>query len=251
MKKEEDISFSKLFHLASKNSPDAMPPKKGAIKTEPQEWHTTYYKKYPRTPKIVLPQDTSASSRPIFSAIAERLSRSDFSSEAMSISELSNLLRFSCGETSLMDENRKRRAHPSAGARFPIEIYPFILRSGKNIKSGIYHYDPETHQLDFLLDHAFTDEELSRIFILPNCKNASMLLVLTAVFWRMQNKYGERGYRHILIEAGHIGQNVYLAAGALNLKCVAVSGIRDTVVEKFIGIDGVEESFVHSLAVGK
>jgi SagB-type dehydrogenase family enzyme len=74
---------------------------------------------------------------------------------------------------------------------------------------------------------------------------------MTDVFWRNQNKYGERGYRYILLEAGHIGQNIYLVSEALGLKCCALGGTRDENLEELVDIDGVTESVVYALAVGK
>ena len=66
-------------------------------------------------------------------------------------------------------------------------------------------------------------------------------------------KYGERGYRFILQESGHIAQNVYLLCEALGLKCCALGGFRisDEQIEKFLGIDGLTESIVYTLVVGK
>ena len=85
----------------------------------------------------------------------------------------------------------------------------------------------------------------------PYVKNASVAIVMSAIFWRMQNKYGERGYRNILLEAGHIGQNIYLISEALGLKCCAQAGTIDESLEKFLSLDGREESIVYGFAIGK
>jgi SagB-type dehydrogenase family enzyme len=84
-------------------------------------------------------------------------------------------------------------------------------------------------------------------------EGASLLIFLTAVFWRTQNKYQERGYRFILQESGHIGQNIHLLCEALNLKCCALGGFRisDEQIEKLLNIDGVTESLVYTLVIGK
>ena len=73
---------------------------------------------------------------------------------------------------------------------------------------------------------------------------------MTAVFSRNQMKYGERGYRYVLLEAGHIGQNMYLNAAALSLKCCALGGTIDSKLEKFLDIDGITESVVYAVAFG-
>ncbi len=150
-----------------------------------------------------------------------------------------------------MENGQKRRAQPSGGARFPIEVYPIVFRSGEDLKSGLYHYNVKAHKLDVLWDREFQDQELDQLFTYPWAKDAGLALIMTAVFWRTQNKYRERGYRFVLLEAGHIGQNVYLIAGALGLKCCALAGTRDENLEKLIDIDGVTESAVYALAIGE
>ena len=73
---------------------------------------------------------------------------------------------------------------------------------------------------------------------------------MTAVFSRTQNKYGERGYRYVLLEAGHVGQNLALAAEALGLRCAPLAGTRDETIETLLDIDGVTESLVYTLVFG-
>ena len=77
-----------------------------------------------------------------------------------------------------------------------------------------------------------------------------ILLAITGVFDRTQVKYGERGYRYALLEAGHVGQNVYLATQALGLGCCGLAGTRDLAIEELLGIDGVTESLLYTLVIG-
>ena len=169
-------------------------------------------------------------------------------------------MKYSCGNTSPLELSRHRRAQASDGARFPIEVYPIVFRpstssgqapGGDGLKAGLYHYNVKDHALDVLWDGEFSDEDISQIFTYPWVKDAAVGIVMTAVFSRNQNKYGERGYRYILLEAGHIGQNLYLVSEALGLKCCALGGKKDENLEKLIDIDGVTESVVYGFAVGK
>lgn len=82
-------------------------------------------------------------------------------------------------------------------------------------------------------------------------KVPAVFFLMTAVFHRNQVKYGERGYRYILIETGHIGQNLYLVSEAAGIKCRALGGTRDENIEKLLDIDGIGESVVYAVAVGK
>ena len=104
-----------------------------------------------------------------------------------------------------------------------------------------------------LLTKEINKKDLDQIAIYEFVKDASLIIFLTAVFWRTQNKYKERGYRFVLIEAGHIGQNIYLISEALGLKCCALGGFRisDEQIEKLLDLDGVAESLVYTLVIGR
>ena len=295
--------FSKIFHQSSKNHQKGHPQIPADSNEWPDEWKTTYYKSYPRLPKVEFEDETSSadlrglhadqrgSKANFFQLIQKRQSRRNFTRGAITKQELSLILKYSCGNTGQMGEGRHHRAQPSGGGRFPIEVYPIVFRSESrevelpqgsstsasdgDLPAGLYHYNVKDHQLDVLWDREFTptpergsstesaaganprlvrgfsDEDIGSIFTYPWVKNAACAIVMTSVFWRNQNKYGERGYRYILLEAGHIGQNVYLASEALGLKCCALGGTRDENLEKLLDIDGVTESVVYALAVGK
>lgn len=244
--------FSKIFHQSSKDHQKGHSPIPADSKEWPDEWKTTYYKSYPRLPKIDLGDEPLEAD--FFRLVKKRQSRRDFKREPITKQELSLLLKYSCGNTSEMGEGRHRRAQPSGGGRFPIEIYPIVFRSGDpadGLKAGLYHYNVKEHRLDVLWDKEFSDEDIGKIFTYPWVKNAAVGIVMTSVFLRNQQKYGERGYRYILLEAGHIGQNIYLVSEALGLKCCALGGTRDENLEQLIDIDGVTESVVYGLAIGK
>lgn len=244
-----DIDFSKIFHQSSKEHSKGHPPISASDEDWPDEWKKTYYKVYPRLPKIHL--DNEQPKADFFDLIKNRRSRRDFERKPITRRELSVLLKYSCGNTGKMGKGRHRRAQASGGARFPIEVYPIVFRPGEDLKSGLYHYDIKNHSLDVLWDREFSDEDIGQIFFYPWVKDAAIGIVMTSVFWRNQNKYGERGYRYILLEAGHIGQNIYLVCEALGLKCCAIGATLDENLEKLIDIDGVTESVVYALAIGK
>jgi len=80
---------------------------------------------------------------------------------------------------------------------------------------------------------------------------AQVCLVLSAVFQRTRWRYRERSYRYVLLEAGHIGQNVYLAATSMGLGACAVGAFLDDELNGLLGLDGSEEAALYILAVGK
>ena len=81
-------------------------------------------------------------------------------------------------------------------------------------------------------------------------KTALAYSVHTAVFVRSRFKYGQRGYRFVLLEAGHVAQNVALTAAALALPMLPYGGFYDLRLDELVGADGLDECTVHLLLVG-
>jgi len=234
-----ESEFSNLFHQISKKSRGNIPQD---YSQWPAEWTTIRYKSYPRFPKIVL--DKTDPSINLAKALRERKSSRDFAQRSIGKAQLSTLLEYSCGKK---QEGEPYRVHPSAGARYPLECYPIVFLSNPSLPAGLYHYNVDDHALDVLMPQNFKADQIDRFFTYPWAKNASMALVITAIFSRTTQKYGDRGYRNALIEAGHMGQNLYLVGVSLGLKCTAIAGTRDENIESFLDIDGVTESLVYAL----
>jgi SagB-type dehydrogenase family enzyme len=242
------IDFSRLFHESSKDLRGGGTVNIPSNEAEwPEEWITTYYKTYPRFPKITLPE--SKPSADLFEAILNRKSDRSFSPQALTLDTLSAMLKYSCGITGSGD-GWSRRANPSGGARYPLEIYPIIFNDIQGIRAGCYHYNIKEHALDTLSERAFSPNDIMKLATYPWVKEASALIVITAIFWRTQVKYGERGYRYAMLEAGHVGQNIYLTGTALGIKCSGLGGTLDTKIESLLELDGFAESLVYALVVG-
>ena len=242
------IDFSQLFHQSSKDRSG-----QGSIRIPldkakwPAEWSVTSYKEYPRFEKISL-GDKSKAVGDLFDVMRKRTSQRDFSGKPFTKNQLSTLLKYACGIVNGPDG--EHRAQPSGGGRYPLEVYPVVFAGSDEIPAGLYHYGVKRHELDVLWQLAFTKEDIAAFFTYPWAQDATLGLFLTAVFNRNQMKYGERGYRQILIEAGEIVQNVYLVSTALGLKCCAIDGVREPDIEKLLDVDGITESVVTSLVLG-
>lgn len=247
-----DEEFAGRYHQSSKNPYKGHSPVPESWDDWPDEWKTTYYKSYPRFPTITLPDTTYESD--LFTCLRKRETRRDFSGASLSPEEYSALLQYGTGivpGAERSPDGRFRRAHPSAGIRFPIETYAVVFHGDEQIPSGLYHYDIRHHRLVSLWDQQLSAADAPSFMRAPWIDNAAVMLVHTAVFWRTQFKYGERGYRYALIEAGHISQNMHLVAEALGIKCCALGGTNDTEIEKLLDIDGNTESIVYATALGK
>jgi SagB-type dehydrogenase family enzyme len=149
---------------------------------------------------------------------------------------------------SRLREGVDRRPAPSAGALYPLELYAIALRVD-GLTPGIFHYDPYGHGLARLGDAApaglaatVPDESL--------VDRVACALVLTAVFWRSRFKYGQRGYRFVLLEAGHVAQNALLAAAALGVAALPLGGFYDARLDALLDVDGVDESSLYVLLLG-
>jgi SagB-type dehydrogenase family enzyme len=246
-----DIGFSGAYHQSSKDGSRGHPPIPENPGDWPDSWKIREYKIYPRLPKISLPDEKFRSD--FFSLIEKSLPGRDYEAGGViSPSEFGVLLKYSCGMfRSETTESSLIRAYPSIGERFPVEVYPLVLVSGERIPAGVYHYDMRGHRLDVLAQRVFGREDIRELLRFKWIEKASLVLVMTAVFERNQVRYGERGYRYALLEAGHIGQNICLIATALGLKCFALGETRDEALEKVLGLDGVSESVVYAFSIGR
>lgn len=243
------IDISKIYHQSSKDHSRGHPPISRYPKDWPRPWKTSYYKTYSRLSKISLPEEKPRAD--FFDLIEERHSSHEYGRQPVSLSELAILLRYSCGIMGTTGGGAPKRAQPSGGGRFPIEVYPLVLVPGKDLPVGLYHYDVRNHQLDILWKRVFEREFVDGLFSFEWVADSSVVFLMTAIFERNQMKYGERGYRYILLEAGHVGQNFYLVSEALGLKCCALGGTKDRNIDNLLDIDGINESLVYAISVGR
>lgn len=210
-----------------------------------------HYKEYPRFKRIPLPKKFSKDSS-LERTLEKRKSERNYSKKKLNLSQISKLLFYSFGITRF-DKNGNfdsaKRTYPSAGARYPLEVYLVIFNS--EIQSGIYHYEVKSHSLELLKEGDFTKEILdSTTQVNKWLENCSMIILISAVFDRTQIKYEERGYRFILIEAGEVCQNVSLMATALGLGSCAIGGFLDNNLNNLLGLDSKEESLMNFIVVG-
>jgi SagB-type dehydrogenase family enzyme len=144
----------------------------------------------------------------------------------------------------------KLRAAPSAGALYPIETYLVIHRLA-DLEPGLYHYALPDQQLEQLRTGDLRQEIVQQGLMQEFLGQANLVLVFTAVLQRLRWKYQERSYRYALLEAGHLGQNLYLAATSMGLGACAVGAFLDDGLNAMLGLDGQEEAAVYMLAAGK
>ncbi len=206
------------------------------------------YKRYPDAPRIPLPQPDLDSGAPTARTIADRRSTRQYTPTPMTPGELAQVLFLTTGIT--RDRwGQARRSAPSSGALYPIETYA-VVHNVSGIDPGVYHYAVREHELEQVREGDFrahtVDQALGQEF-LGQC---GAVLFLTNILQRMRPKYQDRSYRYGLLEAGHIGENAYLAAVSLGLGACGVGAFMDDQINAMLGVDGTEEAAVYMLAIG-
>lgn len=191
-------------------------------------------------------------------AISDRRSVREFKRDPITVDKLSTILGYGCGSsrTGPSDSDLvavESRGYPSAGGLFPIEPYVFVLDSNE-VPTGVYYYSAPIHSLR-VVEEMPREALLGRIEEFSNAwqmeyETASILFVLTGVFWMNKIKYGPRGYRFALLEAGHLVQNVQLVASAMRLGTCSIGGLDEDKIDPFLGSNGVDESTVYGCLIG-
>ncbi len=207
-------------------------------------------KEYPEALQVIaLPPAEQQDGPGLWQILCRRRSERDFEQLPITVQDVSQLLFCTQGVTGSISGYHLRAA-PSAGALYPIETYLAVNRV-MSLKPGLYHFNIQKNAVEFLQDRnvsaALCKAALGQTMII----NSALVFIWTAIVARSKWKYGERAYRYIYMDAGHIGQNLYLAAGALGLGCCTVGAFFDDEVNDILQIDGTEETAIYMGVVGK
>lgn len=207
------------------------------------------YKDYPDVPKVALDPPLLEDGPSLWEVMHRRRSERKFAETTLSRSDLSLLLWAAQGVTATHGRHAFRTA-PSAGALYPVETY-IVIHTVEGIEPGVYHYDVRAHALDQLKTGNFRTAVAQAALDQEIAYHANVVFVWTAVFQRSKWKYGERAYRYIYLDAGHIAQNVALAAVGLGLGSCQIAALYDNEVNALLDVDGKTESTIYMTVVGK
>lgn len=186
--------------------------------------------------QVSLPQPKLVGDNSLEKVLAARKSVRSYSSEALSLAEVSQLLWSAQGTT---HSNNKKRTAPSAGALYPLEVY-LVAGNVEGLPQGVYKYLPRKHALVPIASGDFRSD-LSAAALGQNCvQRGAAVLVIAAVYERTTRKYGERGIRYVHMEAGCAAQNIYLQATSANLGTVFVGAFEDDRVRKLLHLPVAE-----------
>src|ERR1700728_4346172 len=189
-----------------------------------------------------------------FETLHARRTHRDFASGKVSLENVSKLLHATWGVQGYFETEAfgklPYKTSPSGGARHPGEVYVMALRVA-GLERGIYHYQAERHCLARLPGRATPRTARAYCADQRYVAQATALFIMTAVFARTMWKYGRaRAYRAILLETGHFCQTFCLTATRLGLGPFSTAALKDSLIEKALGIDGISESVLYVAGVG-
>lgn len=206
------------------------------------------YKEYPGSRRVDLPAPEPVKGMDLDDVLRKRTSVRDYSGDPLSLAHLSYLL-WACAGIQRIEQGHEFRTAPSAGALYPVETYVVAGNTG-GLEPGLYHYAIRAHALEELRPGDLRLEAARAALGQRICYDAASVFVWTAVFGRSKWKYEQRGYRYVFMDAGHMCENLYLAATGLGLGACAVGALFDDELNALLGVDGVEESAIYMATVG-
>jgi len=210
--------------------------------------HPNEFKRYPHVPVIHMPFPQEEAGPGIWSVMTQRRSIRDFLPEEISLKTLARLA-WSVGGVRERRGGFLFRIVPSAGALYPVETYIMVNRV-EGLEEGIYHLYVPTFSLEFI-ERGDRSEALAQAALGQEMiRQAAVVFLWTAVIDRCRIKYGERAFRYIYLDAGHMGQNLYLAATAMGLGCCTVGALFDDEVNRILGVEKEEETVIYLGVVG-
>ncbi|MCF8308083.1 MAG: SagB/ThcOx family dehydrogenase [Bacteroidales bacterium] len=182
---------------------------------------------------IKLPQPKTSGGLSVEEAISQRRSVRDFSDKPLNLDQISQLLWAAQGITGPEGE---KRAAPSAGALYPMELYVVAGPQGNDLEEGVYQYIPEGHKIKKVTAGDLRADLGSAALNQEWVEEAPLSIVITGVYERTTRKYTHHGERYVHIEAGHIGENLALQAESLGLGMVTVGAFQAKRVQKVLNL---------------
>ncbi len=245
-----------FFHFGTKDVPYESRPRelekiqRQLLEASPQP---SFHKAYRGSARIRLQRPKP---EPGFAQVLmQRRTQREFSRKDLPFEALSKLLFYTWGVTGFLEVPALGRlplkTSPSAGARHPVEAYVLGMRI-EGLGPGLYHYDARVHGLERLRIMRDAPSKAAQFCVGQRwAKEAAALFIMTAVFPRAMWKYPtSRAYRTVLLDAGHVCQTFCLVATWLGLAAFCTMALRDSLIEKELGINGVAESVIYIAGVG-
>lgn len=211
----------------------------------------------PKAKTIVLPEVSSdvVSNYNVYQCIKERRSTRFYAEEAMSLLELSYLLWATQGISGVNKAGMTLRTVPCSGATHTFETYLFIMNV-EGLEKGVYRYLPFEHKLVFLFEIHEIENEIDALTLeqpfVPNfAKKAAVVFAWSTTPYRSEWKFDITAHKKILIDIGHVCQNLYIAGESVDAGTCAIGIYDQKRLDEILKLDGEEEFVIYLAAVGK
>jgi len=184
---------------------------------------------------IALPTVETNGGKGLRATLVGRRSVREFGGDSLTMGQVGQLLWAAQGVTN----DKGYRTAPSAGAKFPLELY-LVAERVEGLDRGLYHYRIGEHSLGLVRDDARAEALREACLGQPSVGEAPVSVVVIAVVERVAVKYGEEHSElYVVTEGGAAMQNLMLEAVSLGLGTVAIGGFEDGKVQAFVGTDAM------------
>jgi SagB-type dehydrogenase family enzyme len=237
-----------MYHEHSKHRRDQAPQPPDESARPPIQLRT-----YPGSERVRLPGRDFALPRALGRVLSTRRSIRQFAPRPLSLVTAGRLLYASYGVRGVRRVGGSwlyDRPVPSAGGLYPLELY-VATQAVSGLVDGVYHYDPRAHEFE-LRRRGLVHREVAKMVLAPEAaRTARLIIMIAASFRRTMWKYGERGYRYVFLDAGHLGQNLYLAATALRIGALGLGGFFDEEINELAGLVHGDEEVIYVVCAGR
>lgn len=184
-------------------------------------------------------------------AIEERKTVRMYENKPISLDELAYALFMTQGVKRNVRDKATFRTVPSAGARHAFETI-LLINNVEGLKRGLYRYLALEHKLQKLEAAPDINQKIRRAALKqPQIEEAGVVFLWVAEPYRMTYRYSERGYRYLFLDAGHVAQNLYLAAQDFSAGVCAIAAYDDERMNTLLGLDGEHQFVIYLASLGK
>jgi SagB-type dehydrogenase family enzyme len=183
--------------------------------------------------------------------VEKRESLRKYLDKPLTLEEFSFLLWGTQGVKSLTEKTLSKRTVPSAGSRHPFETF-LLVNDVTGLSPGLYRYLALSHKLARLPSRENINQTLTEACLKQqHVKTSAVTFIWVAVPHRTVWRYSQRAYRYIYLDAGHVCQNLYLLAEAIDCGVCAIAAFDDDLANRAIGFDGEDLFVIYLASVGK
>lgn len=205
-------------------------------------------------PRVALipPSELQIGELSLLEAMSRRESRRKYTDASLTLEELSFLLWATQGVRGIFrDGVAAFRTVPSAGARQPFETYLVVNRVA-GVAPGLYRYLSMEHELGFLREEvALASRAAEACNGQTFVAQSAVTFFWTAIPYRTEWRYSIVSPKLVALDAGHVCQNLYLAAEAIGAGTCAIAAYNQRLADALLGVDGEDEFVIYVAPVGK